>query len=84
MKEKELFIADGCSTQDAERHIKNGSAAYPIDEWIALHTPGSDNFEGFAIGEDVPTIEAIKSGKTEHYSYVENDDGNGFILEYVL
>lgn len=83
MTEKELFMLDGCSPRDVDRHIKNGSTAYPIDEWIALHTPGNDNFEGFAIGEDVPTVEDIKNRKTEHYSYVE-DDGNGFILEYVL
>lgn len=84
MTEKELFTIDGCSLQDAERHIKNGSAAYPIDEWIALHTPDNDMFEGFAIGKDVPTIEDIKNGKSAYHSYVEDEEGNGFILEYVL
>ena len=83
MTDKELFILDKCTPKEAEAFIKKGSVAYPIQDWIDIHTPGSRYFEGAAIGEDVPTIEEIKKGLHE-IRYVKDHNGNEYILEYVL
>lgn len=73
----ELFQTDGCTKVEAERHIKNGSAAVKVADWAQY---AEDNDLRNEDGERI-TLDEIRSERDVHSVTL---NGEEYLLLYVL
>lgn len=78
-KEIEILMNDGCTQYDAERHMKNGTLIYEMDEFMK----NADEYLSY-MEEKEEFLEQIKDGVAPEDWGIAEYEGQKYIIQYCL